>query len=251
MADVQSLINQLRAQQFQQQLQQQNMIPPGGGTISPDRSRFSGMDMGPSTNQQRSNPGSSILDGLRMYNKASDGGLNRLLGMGGAGGAAGAGGFSAAGAAPAIQQGVAGTIGGMAPMGGAALPSAASMGFGAGAGGAGAASGAGGAASGLGGGMAAAGPWAALAAAILGNETYARKKGYRSEDPKKYAQHLATGKVLEQDVEKRWAPKVDKMTGNIGLGGDMRGAANLMTGDFKGAWKGFKDGTLGKLFKIF
>ena len=74
----------------------------------------------------------------------------------------------------------------------------------------GAAGGAGGGASGMGSAMAAAGPWAALAAAIIGNETYQNKSGNRPNDAKSYAGELATGKVLERDAERylgKWGGK--------------------------------------------
>jgi len=58
-----------------------------------------------------------------------------------------------------------------------------------------------------GGGMAAAGPWAALAAIIIGNEMYASKKeGHRSEHPQTHMKDLLSGEVQHQDMEKRWLP---------------------------------------------
>lgn len=78
-----------------------------------------------------------------------------------------------------------------------------------GGGGGGAAGGAGGGAgSGAGGMIASAGPWAALAAVIIGNEMYAEKHGYRSEDPKEHLKDLLTGEVQHQDLEQRWLPKL-------------------------------------------
>ena len=58
--------------------------------------------------------------------------------------------------------------------------------------------------------MAAAGPWAALAAAIVANETYQNKSGNRPNNNKDYAGELATGKVLERDAERylgKWGGK--------------------------------------------
>ena len=67
------------------------------------------------------------------------------------------------------------------------------------------------------GGMAAAAWPAALAAVIIGNETYQNKKGNR---PEKFSDHmteLATGEVLERDVEKYLGDsKVAKHLGRMG-----------------------------------
>lgn len=68
--------------------------------------------------------------------------------------------------------------------------------------------GVGGSGSGAGSGMAAAGPWAALAAVIVGNELYARKRGYRSEDKGEYMKDLFSGEVFHQDIEQRFLPKL-------------------------------------------
>lgn len=175
-------------------------------------------------------------------------GLGGMLGSYGGGAAAGgAGGFGALGSTTA--GGTAGLLGGAGAAGGATLAGGGSAAAGGGAA-------AGGAAAGGMGGLAAMGPWGLLAAAIIGNETYAKKKGYRDEDSTGYMKDLIGGKVLEQDVEKRWSPKVDNMFGGtgekLGLGGDMRVGANLMTGDFSNAFKGlFKDSSISKIFKIF
>lgn len=59
------------------------------------------------------------------------------------------------------------------------------------------------AAGGMGSAAAAAGPWAALAA-IIGVNEY-NMSGYRAEDDKEYAKDLATGKVMSQDINQRWA----------------------------------------------
>jgi len=60
-------------------------------------------------------------------------------------------------------------------------------------------------ASGAGGGwgsaLSSAGPWALLAAAIIGNEEEARKAGRRSDDKMTWGQDALTGKVLEQDMD--------------------------------------------------
>lgn len=108
--------------------------------------------------------------------------------FGGAGGGAGvATGSQAAGNVAAAQGiGSAGTIGG--------------GGWGA----AGGASGAGG----MGSAMSAAGPWAALAAIIYANESYAQERGYRPESKTEYAKSLASADVFAEDLENRWLPKL-------------------------------------------
>ncbi len=80
------------------------------------------------------------------------------------------------------------------PQGGGAGAGGAGAGGG---GGAGAGAGAGGGGGG-GGAMAAAGPWAALAAAVIANEYSAEKAGRRDSDS--HLQDAFTGKVLEQDL---------------------------------------------------
>jgi hypothetical protein len=66
---------------------------------------------------------------------------------------------------------------------------------------------AGGSSGSMGGAMASAWP-AALAAAIVGNESHARDNDYRSEDTGEYAKDLLTSAVGNQDIEKRWLPKI-------------------------------------------
>ena len=115
------------------------------------------------------------------------------------------------------------------------------------------ASGSGGASAGGGLGQAAmsVGPWAGLAAAIGVNEYNAKKGGHRSENPWTYGRELATGKVLEQDLEKRWLPKVfgDDKTG---LGNDMLAGVQLSRGNFGGFKDSIKESSLGKMLrKIF
>lgn len=115
---------------------------------------------------------------------------------------------------------------------------------------------AGGGGGGFGQAMASAGPWAALAAAIVGNEKYAKDRGYRSTDDKTYAKDLLTGGVLGQDVEKRFNPFMDKHSNGLwsksGLGGDTQFGADLLGFNFKDAKKGFKNTSLIKaLRKIF
>lgn len=196
-------------------------------------------------------------------------GLGQSLVSGGIGsatyaGSAGAAGFgagasgAAAGSAAGYGLGgslVSGGVGGATYAGAAgAGAGAAAGGTAAGAGAAGAGAGAAGAgAAGAGaGGAAAAGPFAAIAAAIILNEQDSRSRGLRDEDPNEYYKDLASGKVLEQDVEGKWAPMTDSVFGEkSGLGNDQRFAANLMTGDFKNAAKDFKKSSLMRGFGLW
>lgn len=100
------------------------------------------------------------------------------------------------------------------------------------------------------GGMSAAGPWALLAAVIVANEYNAKKGGYRSTDDKQYAKDVLGGKVVSQDVDNRWAPKLFGNNDKYGFGADMKIWGDLSTLDFGNAWDKFrKDGTAAKLFK--
>ena len=192
------------------------------------------------------------------------GGIGSATYAGGAG-AAGAAGFgagasgAAAGSAAGYGLGgslVSGGVGGATYAGAAGAGTAAAAGgtaAGAGAAGAGAAgAGAGAAGGAAAGGAAAAGPFAAIAAAIILNEQDSRSRGLRDEDPNEYYKDLASGKVLEQDVEGKWAPMTDSIFGKkSGLGTDQKIAANLMTGDFKNAFKDLKDSSLGTGFGLW
>lgn len=103
--------------------------------------------------------------------------------------------------------------------------------------------------SGLGGSLAAAGPWAALAAAIFANEKSAKDGGYRREGAD-YAKDLATGRVLYQDVDQRWAPKIFGHSDKTGMGGDMRMASALGSLQPKKAWEHLtEDSSIAKIFK--
>lgn len=190
-------------------------------------------------------------------------GLGQSLVSGGIGSAtyAGTAGAAAAGAGAAGSAGTAAGYGlggslvsgaaGSASYAGAAgaTGAAAAGGTAAGAGAAGAGAGA---AGGAAGGAAAAGPFAAIAAAIILNEQDSRSRGLRDEDPNEYYKDLASGKVLEQDVEGKWAPMTDSIFGKkSGLGTDQKIAANLMTGDFKNAFKDLKDSSLGTGFGLW
>lgn len=173
---------------------------------------------------------------------------SKLKGMfGGGGSAAGTGGASAAG-------GGGGAAGGAGGGGGFGLSSIFGGGSaaGGGAGAAGGSSAAGGAASSGAGGLASAGPWAALAAVILANESNARDNDYRDKDDKKYAQDLLGGAVLEQDLNQRWLPKIygkDLKNDKLGLGHDQKAIGEFGSGDFSNGFKALEDGTLGKIAK--
>lgn len=158
-------------------------------------------------------------------------------GAAGGGAAGGGAGFTGAG----VHAG-AGTGSGAVGFTGTGIHAGAGMGGGAaGAGGAGGASGA---TSALG----SAGPWGLLAAAIIGNETYAKKHGYRREGSD-YWRDLGSGKVLWQDIENRWGPKI---FGNSTLGADSRGISQMMQGNVSEGWKTMKDeGPLKYLFNLF
>ena len=168
-------------------------------------------------------------------------GLKELFGLGGAGEAVG--GVAGQGTGTAAGGGAMG--GGVA--GGGEL--GAMLG---GSGGATGASGASGAGSAGGGGsaFASAGPWAALAAAVIANEYSANEAGRRPENESQWARDALTGKVTTYD-----APYLtQKVFGKdqFGLGGDIIGGAELSTGDFSNAWDAFKNqGTIGKILDIF
>lgn len=171
---------------------------------------------------------------------------SKLQGMFGGGGSTAAGGASAAGGSGGAAGGAGGGGFGLSSIfgGGSAA--------GGGAGAAGGSSAAGGAASSGAGGLASAGPWAALAAVILANESNARDNDYRNKDDKKYAQDLLGGAVLEQDLNQRWLPKIygkDLKNDKFGLGHDQKAVGEFGSGDFSNGFKALEDGTLGKLVK--
>lgn len=153
-----------------------------------------------------------------------------------------------AGATPAASGvgSLAGGFGGLAAAPGVSLAGsgAATSGFGAGgslgafAGGGGAAAGGGGAGAGL------AAFWpAAVVAAAVGNETYAKSHGYRR-DGADYWKDLATGRVLSQDVDNRWSPMIFGKNDNMGFGHDASFAADLGSFQFGKAFKDFKKSSL-------
>lgn len=96
-------------------------------------------------------------------------------------------------------------------------------------------------------------PWAWLALAIIGNESYASQHDHaRSDDKGTYAKDMLTGHVLSRDIEHRYNPKLDKWTNgawsNLGLGGDSQFGADLASFHLKDAWDGISDTSLGKAF---
>jgi len=106
------------------------------------------------------------------------------------------------------------------------------------------AAGAGGAGGGMGSAIAAGGPYAALAALMIGNEMYAKDKGYRREG-KDYYKDLLSGDVMWQDIGERWSPK---LFGNSRIGGDVEGTSKIMQGNISEGWNKIKDeGILGSI----
>lgn len=72
-----------------------------------------------------------------------------------------------------------------------------------------------------GGGIGAAGPYAALAAAIIGNEAAAKDAGRRPEDNGEWGKDLLSGKVLETDMD-YYGDKVGGVGGKmLEIGGEM------------------------------
>jgi hypothetical protein len=93
-----------------------------------------------------------------------------------------------------------------------------------------------------------AGPWAALAAVIIGNETNAAGGGYRK-DGTDYAVDIIDGQVVEQDINQRWLPSIfgeDLKHDDYGFGADTKAFGEIMTFDFGNAWDSLQEGTLGK-----
>ena len=187
-----------------------------------------------------------------------------IFGAGAGGAAAGSG--AGAGAGTGVGYGLGGSLvsggigtasyaGGAAAAGAAAGAGAAGAGAaGAGAAGAGAAAGgaaAGGAAAGGASSLASFGPIGAIAALIVGNEMDSRSKGLRRSG-NDYYKDLATGKVLDQDIEGKWAPMTDSVFGEkTGLGNDQRFFGDIMTLDFKGAMKNLKKSSLATGFGLW
>lgn len=169
--------------------------------------------------------------------------------FGGGSSAAGASGGGSAAGGGAAAGGGGGGFGLSSLFGGG---SAAGGGAAASGGGAAAASGGSAAGGGAASGMASMGPWAALAAVILANESNARDNDYRSKDDGQYAQDLLGGAVLEQDLNQRYLPKIygkDLKNDKFGFGHDQKAVGEFGSGDFSNGFKALEDGTLGKLVK--
>ncbi|OZI20499.1 hypothetical protein CAL26_23685 [Bordetella genomosp. 9] len=156
--------------------------------------------------------------------------VSQAGGLGGLGGLTAAPGVSLAGSGAATSGiGAGGTLGAFAGGGGTAAGGAA--------GGSAAASGAS-----LG--------WPLLAAAVIANESYAKNHGYRR-DGADYWKDLATGRVLSQDVDKRWSPMLFGKNDNMGFGHDMSFAADAGSFQFGKAFKDLKDSSLLTGFGLF
>jgi len=213
----------------QQQQQQQNSM--NSNMLRQIMSRSSGITAAPGY----TSGGTALpsVDGMAgVWGPVGGGGLGGLGGMSVSpafiGGGTATSGLGAGGSLGAFAQGGAGA-GGLGGLGGASAAGSGS-----------------GAASGL----AAMGPWAALAAAIIGNETYAKNHGYRRSGSD-YYKDLATGRVLSQDVDNRWAPMLFGKNDRMGLGKDMSFAADLGSFQFGKAFKDLKDSSLFTGFGLF
>lgn len=95
-----------------------------------------------------------------------------------------------------------------------------------------------------------AGMWpAAVVVAAVANESYAKDKGYRR-GGLDYIKDLGLGRVLYQDIDQRWAPKLTGKSDKLGIGGDMRAGAALGSLQPKKAIDHLKnDSSIGKLLK--
>lgn len=167
-------------------------------------------------------------------------GLNALSNMNASGATAGGAAVTAAPNVSLAGSGSAlGSLEGLTATSGGAV----SGGGGAAAGG----SAAGGSAAGAG--MAALWPYAIVAAAV-GNELYARNHGERRSGGD-YYKDLVTGRVLSQDVDKRWSPKVFGKNDNTGMGHDASFAADIGSFQFGKAFKDLKKSSLLTGFGLF
>jgi len=176
--------------------------PTSPGTRMPGRSRFGGGGQysaaGTQQSQAGSKAGNEALLAAMKYGKGK-GWFSKLGSMFGGGGVPELG---AGATGPGLQASGATTF--------AAGPETA---IGASGGGGG----------GFGSMLSSAGPWAALAAAIIGNETSAHKSNYNwtddqgveHKDPLRPGgpEDMFTGKVLQYDVDRRWNPWMEELTG--------------------------------------
>lgn len=225
------MLAQQAQQQEQQRQQQQSSLNPN--MIRQFLPQSSGITASPGyTSGGTATSGLNAGGTLGQFAQAGAGGLGGLGGLSVSpafiGGGTATSGLGAGGSLGAFAQGGAGA-GGLGGLGGGA-----------------AAGGGGGAMSGL----AAAGPWAALAAAVIGNETYAKNHGYRR-GGSDYYKDLATGRVLSQDVDNRWAPMLFGKNDRMGLGKDMSFAADLGSFQFGKAFKDLKGSSLFTGFGLF
>jgi len=90
-----------------------------------------------------------------------------------------------------------------------------------------------------------------IAAAIMLNEQDSTNRGLRRSG-NDYYKDLATGKVVQQDIEGKWAPALESIVGDdTGMGYDMRMAGDLMAFDPKSALKNFKKSSLATGFGLW
>ena len=158
--------------------------------------------MQPKQQQQPQQQGMSIDPNMIMD-------ILNKFGVGGGNLASSAGSAGQGGASQLLGAGIGGggslaSMAGPAGTGGASQLSGASLGGGVGGGGSGALAGL------------ASNPWAWLAAVIVGNELYARPRGYRDEDTGDYIKDLFSGEVFHQDMEQRFLPKIGLEEGSKG-----------------------------------
>lgn len=251
--------NNLQAQQQQQQqLNYSNQFPAQQQQQTIDPKQLKQMY---DIYQQFSGGGSTMGQGNLSGLLSSSGGSG---GLGGSGLIGSAGGATSAAGNGGASFGLGGSlVGGTGEVGSSTF--AAGAGESAGGlgsllgGGGGAASGgaaAGGAGASGAGGLASAGPWGLLAAVILANEADSSKKGLRSENKGERAKDMLSGKVLTQDIDGKWGPEEDRLTGGLaskgGFVGDQKGFSQIASGRIAPGLKSiWNDGTLSKIRNIF
>lgn len=106
-----------------------------------------------------------------------------------------------------------------------------------------------GGAGGGGGAIGSAGPWAALAAAIIANESVAKKQGRRPDSEEKHMTDLLSGKVLEYDAD-ALADKVDGTSSPMAEAIRFGGKAGNPEGIYEMAATGVKNDPLKKLWEF-
>lgn len=197
--------------------------------------------------EQQSSPNANILEQILGGGSFVGVGESATSGLGGGLGSA------AGGAAGGAMSGM---FGGSS--GAAGLTSSAGTGFASGfTGSAGGAAGSSAGASG-GAGMGAAGWWALLAAAIAANESAAEEDKARNPNKTQWYGDVLTGRVFEQDMSKRWLPKIagESEGGSryandeYGFATDAHILADISTGDFSNAWEALtEDSTVARFLK--